>query len=198
MKKLLCLLLVLCILFCVGCASTQGGDGTPPESSGETTGEEASVTLLTMENWENCKPAIGHYEFERDGILVGVDFWDLPRPWFGERIEGTVTYTNNTGEEISGYLHAYVEMGGLWNQDEIVSYSTAPRTEPNEQFATVTEEAPLLLNLTPGETVTMNFSVEVPAYIQYNDAHYDLFFLLYENETPKLGELICSVYFLVH
>jgi len=194
MKKLFCLLLVLCILLSVGCTAPQGGDEPSDTPQGSGSGD-ASDTILA---YTDCEPVIGHYEFERDGVLVGVDFWNLPRPWYGERLEGTITYTNNTGTEISRYLHAFVEMGDIWDRDDVVRYSTAPKIEQSEKFATVTEEAPLLLNLLPGEKVTVNFSVEVPSDIRENDALYNLNFGLYENEVPKVGELKYLVYFLVH
>ena len=193
MKKLLCLLLVLCILLSVGCTAPQGGD-EPSDTPQDSGSGDASDTILA---YTDSEPVIGHYEFERDGVLVGVDFWNLSRPWYGERIEGTITYTNNTGTEISRYLHAFVELGGDWAQDDVVRYSTTPQIEQSEKFATVAEEAPLLLNLLPGETITVNFSVEVPD-IQDNDALYNLFFGLYENEVPKGGEVKYLVYFLVH
>ena len=60
----------------------------------------------------------------------------VPRPWYGERIEGTLTYTNNTVTELSRYVHAFVDAGFRLDQGEL-SYESAPRNEMSEGYGTV-------------------------------------------------------------
>ena len=217
MKKFLPLLLTLCLLLSLFSCGARGDgepsetpDETPVETPDETPDETPAdnglcekdpplrdgLTLLTDEMGE---PSVGHYEFDRDGVAVAVDFWSVPRPWYGERLEGTLTYTNNTGTEISRYLHAYVELGSSWEvTGETVYYASEPRIAQSAELASVGEDAPVLVNLSSGETVTVNFSIEVPSDIKENTAFYDLYFGLYENEEPTAGEVKYLVYFVVH
>lgn len=205
MKKLTVLILVFCLVFTLfSCNSRGDGEpsGTPADSDSseqnpprDSSDRDEELTLLTGEMGE---PSVGHYEFERDGMLIGVDFWNVPHPWYGNRLEGTLTYTNNTGVEISRYIHAFVELGAPWDEDNEVYYASAPKVDPSEAFASVGKDAPLFLNLLPGKTITVNFSIEIPPDIKENDAFYNLFFGLYENEIPKDSEVEYLVSFVVH
>jgi len=179
---------------------------TPPaESSSESIGGNEGETLFDS---YLCDPTVGHYETMRDGILVGVDFWNVPEPWDGnglnpwqgKRLEGTLTYTNNTGARFLAYLHAFNDMG-YWMSDKYMDgglfpYSPVPIVEQNEQLETITVEEPLLLDLAHGETITVNFSIEVPLFGPV-EAIYYMGFGFYANEAAD-GRVFCPINFRIH
>ena len=68
MKKLLCLLLMLCVLFCVGCTNTQGGDETSADPSGGETTADASGGETTAD------PSGGETPGEKEIYIPG---WHL-------------------------------------------------------------------------------------------------------------------------
>ena len=130
MKKLLCLLLVLCVLFCVGCTNTQGGDETSADASGGETTADASGGETTADpsggeipgekeiyipGWHLSEDRSDLYisyndyvlSFERteyeeneNGFLIHVDFFENYYP-AGSMLQYRITVTNNTGEDIA-------------------------------------------------------------------------------------------------
>ena len=187
-KKILALLILLCLvlsLFACGSRGNGGssetpqdsgsGDGTPPESSGDD-GTDPPPTPQVIE------PSVGYYEIELEGVLLRVDFWDVPTPWFENRIEGTLSYTNNTGAELSRYLHAAIDIFGEHYYSDELTHSDTPEIVQSEEYGTLTAEAPLLLDLASGETVTVNFSVELPHMFELPECSHYLTFGLSEND----------------
>lgn len=159
--------------------------------------EDVFRLVVEEESYTETKVNVGAFTDERDGVSFRVDFFTVPRPWYGERIEGTLTYTNNTVTELSRYVHAFVDAGFRLDQGEL-SYESAPRNEMSESYGTVMEDAPLLVTIAPGETVTVNFSVEVPSDIFENDLVYFLTFALADSDTYRGSNVICDFYFRVH
>ncbi|MBR2907627.1 MAG: hypothetical protein IKC26_06220 [Clostridia bacterium] len=127
MKKLFCLLLVLCVLLSVGCTNTQGGgetttgpngdETTADPNGGETTGAQNPPIEYTPQ-WhlsgtfngdllvsydENdgymIKIPQTQYEENINGFLFHIDFFEDYYP-AGTMMQYRVSITNNTSEDI--------------------------------------------------------------------------------------------------
>ncbi len=193
LKHVLSVILILSLLLSIGCsASRKEGDdpsafGLPRDRSLE------DDSFATTSYTDTC---VGSYEEERHGVTFRVDFWSVPRPLLGERIEGTLTYANNTDEKIEHYLHAFIDLVGPFYYGEL-PYSTSPVVEPNEEYTTVTEERPIFVSLDSGEAITVNFSVGVPTEFEEPERSHFLTFGLSETETFNYNDALCDFYFLV-
>ena len=120
MKKLLCLLLVLCVLLSVGCTNPQGGGETSADpsggettadaSGGETTGEPEAYTPQwhlseTIEDEAFVDYDIGvivpytTYEKDMKGLLFRVEFFEEFYP-LGSILQVRLSITNNKGMDI--------------------------------------------------------------------------------------------------
>lgn len=194
MKRILTLLILLCLVLSLFACGTRGngdssetpqdsgsGDGTPPESSGDD-GTDPPPTP------QEIQPSVGYYEIELEGVSLRIDFEDVPNPWFENRIEGTLTYTNNTGAELSRYLHAAIDIFGEHYYSDELTHSDTPEIVQSEEYETLTLEEPLLLHLAPGETVTVNFSVAIPHQYDLPDCCHYLTFGLSENDEFHFRE----------
>ena len=199
-RYLLSIVLVVCLIFSVGCAApTENGEPSEPprgrslldHSQRGRTEEDDSFATTTY-----ADVTVGSFEEERHGVTFHVDFWDVPQALSGERIQGTLTYMNNTDEEIAHYLHAFVDVVGPFYAGEL-PYSTSPLIEPNADYVTVTDEKPLFVTLKSGEAITVNFSVAVPTEEKLEETTNFLTFGLSETETFKYSEALCDFYFVV-
>lgn len=180
MKRILTLLILLCLvlsLFACGSRGNGGSSETPQDG-----GTDPPPTPQKIE------PSVGYYEIELEGVSLRVDFGDVPTPWFENRIEGTLTYTNNTGAELSRYLHAAIDIFGEHYYPDDFTHSSTPEIVQSEEYETLTLEEPLLLHLAPGEPVTVNFSVAIPHQYDLPDCSHYLTFGLSENDEFHFRE----------
>ncbi len=188
MKKLTILILVLCLVFSLFSCGTRGnGDSSEtPEGSGtggNSTGDGSTEPPPTK---EYIDAAVGHYEIELDGMNVNVDFWSIPPQWYQtpyQALEGTLTYTNNTGTALTRYLLAGFDIHLVQYDSDDVAYSDTPEIEQSTEYETLTNETPILLTLDPGETVTINFSVAYPEQLTIPDCEQSITFGLSESES---------------
>ncbi|MBR2907619.1 MAG: hypothetical protein IKC26_06180 [Clostridia bacterium] len=137
MKKLLCLLLVLCVLFCVGCTNTQGGDETSADASG---GEHTPQWHLseTVEDELMIEYDIGVvtplvYEKTINDIFYRVEFFEEFYP-IGSLMQVRITMTNDSDNE---FVYDATNMLGLiyqWGDYEVGrSVKFFPVHEPEGQ-----------------------------------------------------------------
>ncbi|MBR2907623.1 MAG: hypothetical protein IKC26_06200 [Clostridia bacterium] len=166
----------------------------PDESSNEedhtTDSSETELNYLTQ---VYTIPSVGYYEQERNGILFRVDFWEVPEPADPGWIEGTVTYTNNTGADLSCYLHTLVNNRHAYQSE--LPYFAVPEIEQREEYEKISEEEPFHMTLAPGESVTLNLSIEISPLLP--EAFHYLTFALSENEVFNYNEAFCDFYFRV-
>ena len=217
MKNFLCLFLILSLLLTCGCTASRG-DGEPSETPDETPAETPEETPdETLDETPDETPAdsgtnvppptkealmasVGSFENTMDGVTVRVAFRSIPESWYKNQpilYEGTLTYTNDTGEQLTRYLHANIDICGDHYVLDEITHSDTPVIEPSEEYETLTEEAPLLLSLAPGESVTVNFSVLYPAHQIILDAPMYLTFGLSEGEEYDFFDTSYRFCFLV-
>ena len=176
MKKLLCLLLVLCILFCVGCASTQGGDETTATpNGGETTadpnGEETSFDLesytpkwhlsgTTSDLYISRKPRAIKipktvYEEDINGFHFHVDFFETIYPE-GSKMQYRATITNNSGSAVR--YHEKSAIGVIYGNGQTEYFKMVT---PN--ISHLTDDDGRWIDLNEGETVVFEGALRSPA-----------------------------------
>ena len=122
MKKTICLLLVLCILFCFGCANTEDGDETTADPSDEETSfdlesytpkwhlsETISSELYIPRKTRAIKIPKTVYEEDINGFHFHVDFFETIYPE-GSKMQYRATITNNSGSAIRYDAKAAVGM----------------------------------------------------------------------------------------
>ena len=179
MKKLLCLLLVLCILFCVGCASTQGGDRTTSDpNGGETSGDfepytpewHLSETVDEELLLSDASTDIGIrvplvYEKTVSDVAFRFEFFEEFYP-IGSMMQVRISVTNNTTEDIVYQANTESMLGLLYKEaDETDELLRAPRflqvREPNGESFTYYTDDQKPRNFHAGETLVFERAVRV-------------------------------------
>lgn len=179
MKKLFCLLLVFCILFCVGCTNTQGGDGTTSDpNGGETSGDlepytpewHLSETVDEELLLSDASTDIGIrvplvYEKTVSDVAFRFEFFEEFYP-IGSMMQVRISMTNNSKKDIEynaagmlGHICRWenFEMGKSVSFRPVLDPNNGEKLEEKDYYADVVYKRNFLV----GETLVFERAVRV-------------------------------------